>query len=40
LPNALEIGEVAKPIPNDDEVLVRIHSASINAGAASNSKVT
>ncbi len=30
LPNDLEIGEVAKPIPNDKEVLVRIHSASIN----------
>jgi hypothetical protein len=30
LPNVLEIGEVAKPIPNDNEVLVRIHSASIN----------
>ena len=30
LPNVLEIGEVAKPIPNDEEVLVRIHSASIN----------
>ncbi|MFU8861140.1 MAG: NAD(P)-dependent alcohol dehydrogenase [Cyclonatronaceae bacterium] len=30
LPNLLEIGEVAKPIPNDKEVLVRIHSASIN----------
>jgi NADPH:quinone reductase-like Zn-dependent oxidoreductase len=30
LPNVLEIGEVAKPIPNDNEVLARIHSASIN----------
>ncbi|MDZ7766050.1 MAG: NAD(P)-dependent alcohol dehydrogenase [Melioribacteraceae bacterium] len=30
LPNDLEIGEVAKPIPNDKEVLVKIHSASIN----------
>ncbi len=30
LPNVLEIVEVAKPIPNDKEVLVRIHSASIN----------
>ena len=30
LPNVLEIGEVAKPIPKDNEVLVRIHSASIN----------
>tara|TARA_R100000353_G_scaffold174498_1_gene142591 strand:- start:125 stop:1096 length:972 start_codon:yes stop_codon:yes gene_type:complete len=30
LPNILEIGEVSKPIPNDEEVLVRIYSASIN----------
>jgi NADPH:quinone reductase-like Zn-dependent oxidoreductase len=30
LPNLLEIGEVPKPVPNDKEVLVRIHSASIN----------
>tara|TARA_R100001143_G_C3361089_1_gene135909 strand:+ start:6851 stop:7822 length:972 start_codon:yes stop_codon:yes gene_type:complete len=30
LPNVLEIGEVAKPIPNDNEVLVKVHSASIN----------
>lgn len=30
LPNVLEVGEAAKPIPNDKEVLVRIHSASIN----------
>ena len=30
LPNALGIGEIAKPIPNEKEVLVRIHSASIN----------
>jgi len=30
LPNVLEIGEVAKPVPNDNEVLVKINSASIN----------
>lgn len=30
MPNVLEIGQVAKPIPNDKEVLVRIHAASIN----------
>ncbi|MEX2477556.1 MAG: NAD(P)-dependent alcohol dehydrogenase [Gracilimonas sp.] len=29
-PNVLEIGEVKKPIPKENEVLVRIHSASIN----------
>jgi len=30
LPELLRIGEVPKPIPKDDEVLVRVHSASIN----------
>ena len=30
LPQNLEIGEVTKPVPKDDEVLVKIHSASIN----------
>jgi len=30
LPNVLEIGDVEKPIPNENEVLVKIHSVSIN----------
>ena len=30
LPHVLEVGEVSKPVPNDDEVLVKVHSASIN----------
>lgn len=30
LPDVLDIGEVAKPIPNDNEALVKIHSVSIN----------
>ncbi len=30
MPSDLEIGEVAKPVPKDDEVLVKIHAASIN----------
>lgn len=30
LPDGLEIGEAAKPIPGDGKVLVKIHSASIN----------
>lgn len=30
LPRTLKIGEVATPVPKDNEVLVRIHSASIN----------
>jgi NADPH:quinone reductase-like Zn-dependent oxidoreductase len=29
-PDVLEIGDVAKPVPDDGEVLVNIHSASIN----------
>jgi NADPH:quinone reductase-like Zn-dependent oxidoreductase len=29
-PTVLEIGDVAKPIPNNGELLVRIHAASIN----------
>jgi len=30
LPGILEVGDVAKPVPNDEEVLVKIQSASIN----------
>ena len=30
LPKDLTIGDVSKPVPNDEEVLIRIHSASIN----------
>jgi len=30
LPGNLEIGDVAKPVPNEKEVLVKIHSVSIN----------
>ena len=30
LPNVLEIGDVAKPVPTENEVLVKIHAASIN----------
>jgi len=30
MPNNLKIGELPKPTPNDDEVLVKVHSASIN----------
>ena len=29
-PDVLELREVAKPIPNDDEVLVRVHASSVN----------
>ena len=31
LPDVLQFVEVEKPIPNDDEVLVKIHAASANA---------
>jgi NADPH:quinone reductase-like Zn-dependent oxidoreductase len=30
MPSDLEIGEAAKPFPNDGEVLVKVHAASIN----------
>jgi len=30
-PDVLQLQEVAKPTPNDDEVLIRIHAASINS---------
>ncbi len=29
-PDALQMAEVAKPVPNDEEVLVKIHAVSIN----------
>lgn len=29
-PDVLELQEVAKPVPKDDEVLVRVHAASVN----------
>lgn len=31
-PDGLQLQEVAKPAPNDDEVLIRIHAASVTAG--------
>ena len=30
-PDVLQFTEIAKPTPNDDEVLIRIHAASVNA---------
>ncbi|MPZ80133.1 MAG: zinc-binding dehydrogenase [Actinophytocola sp.] len=30
-PDVLELREVAKPVPADDEVLVRVHAAAVNA---------
>lgn len=31
-PNVLEVTEVEKPIPNDNQVLVKVHAASVNFG--------
>ncbi|MEH7749289.1 NAD(P)-dependent alcohol dehydrogenase [Neobacillus drentensis] len=31
-PDVLELAEVEKPIPNDDQVLVKIHASSVNFG--------
>ena len=31
-PDALELGEVRKPTPKDDEVLVRVHATSVAMG--------
>ena len=30
-PDVLQLQEVAKPAPQDDDVLIKIHAASINA---------
>jgi len=30
-PDVLKLQDVAKPAPKDDEVLIKIHAASVNA---------
>ena len=29
-PDVLELRDIARPVPNDDQVLVRVHAASVN----------
>ena len=31
-PDVLKLEDVQKPVPQDDEVLVQVHAASVNAG--------
>ena len=31
-PDVLKLEDVQKPVPQDDEVLIHVHAASVNAG--------
>ena len=37
-PDVFQLKEVQKPVPNDDEVLVKVHAASVNSADVSMSK--
>ena len=39
-PDVLQLKEVAKPFPKEDEVLVRVHATSLNVGDFENLRGT